>query len=85
MIPFLIEMGPRMPRMMGRFEHNPGILLVVQIIIIALTLLIVWWIFRGQTKRDYDMKDSPLEILKKRYAAGEITKKQFEEIKRDLK
>ena len=28
--------------------------------------------------------ESPLEILKRRYAKGEITKEQFEEMKRDL-
>ena len=29
-------------------------------------------------------KNSPMEILKQRYARGEITKEQFEEMKRDL-
>ena len=28
--------------------------------------------------------ETPIEILKKRYAKGEITKEQFEEMKRDL-
>ena len=28
--------------------------------------------------------ETPLEILKKRYARGEITREQFEEIKREL-
>ncbi len=29
-------------------------------------------------------RETPLEILKARYARGEITKQQFEDIKRDL-
>ncbi len=28
--------------------------------------------------------ESPLDILKKRYSRGEITKEQFQELKRDL-
>ena len=28
--------------------------------------------------------ESPLEILKRRYARGEITKEQFEEMRRDI-
>jgi putative membrane protein len=80
----LIAQVPREALRMGKFGQNPGAMLIVQIIIIVLALIVVWWILKGQ-KKDYDLKDSPLEILKKRYAAGEITKKQFEDIKKDLK
>jgi len=30
------------------------------------------------------LRETPLEIAQKRYARGEITKEQFEELKRDL-
>jgi putative membrane protein len=29
-------------------------------------------------------KETPVEILRRRYAAGELTKEQFEEMKRDV-
>lgn len=51
------------------------------LIIVGIVLLVKW--LGGQksrTKRD----DSALEILKKRYASGEISKEEFEEKKKDL-
>jgi len=44
--------------------------------------LIVWLI--QQNSRGTSRKDGALEIAKNRYAKGEITKKEFEEIKRAL-
>lgn len=34
--------------------------------------------------REISGAESPLEILKKRYAEGEISKEEYEEMKRDL-
>jgi putative membrane protein len=34
--------------------------------------------------REGSVSESPLEILKKRYAKGEISKEEYEEMKRDL-
>lgn len=46
--------------------------------------LIVWGIMR-LTKRGNSMKEhTPLDIAKERYAKGEISKEEFEQIKKDL-
>ena len=44
-------------------------------------LMIEW---RKRMNRSRETRESPLEIIKRRYAKGEITKKQFEEMKKDL-
>jgi len=48
-------------------------------------MLLVWifltpWDVPGQKKKP----DSPMEILKKRYARGEINKEQYEEMRGNL-
>jgi putative membrane protein len=45
--------------------------------------LIVWGISR-LTGHGHVDKPTPLEIAKERYARGEITREQFEEIKKNL-
>jgi putative membrane protein len=52
-------------------------LLPVIVIIIALYL-----IMRAQKGRT--IQETPLEILKKRYAKGEITKEEYDRMKQDL-
>lgn len=51
-----------------------------------LWLVMIFWIFAipydipGQRNK----KDSPLDILKKRFASGKITLKEYEEMKKNL-
>ncbi len=53
--------------------------------IIALILLIRWLLQAGTDSSDTsDQSSSSLEILKQRYARGEIDKAEFEEKKKDL-
>ncbi len=49
-------------------------------LIVGGVLLVKWLMGPGAIGRE----DSALEILKKRYARGEINKQEFEERKRDL-
>lgn len=58
-------------------------------LIVLGVIFLIWAIFRGhhdESTYEDDMKDedTALEILKKRYAKGEITKKEFLEMKKDI-
>ena len=48
---------------------------------VALIALIVYLVVRGQSS---GAKETPLDILKKRYARGEISREEFERMKKDL-
>jgi putative membrane protein len=48
----------------------------------GLIALVIWGINR--TRQGTGGGPTPLEIAKQRYARGEITKEQFEEIKRNI-
>jgi len=51
----------------------------------AIIWLIVWSIKRlSQSGRTNDSSKTPYEILKERYARGEITREQFEQMKKDM-
>jgi putative membrane protein len=52
----------------------------------SLIALIVWAVHRITDRRDggTDRAKTPLDYLKERYARGEITKEEFDRIKRDL-
>ena len=60
---------------------------------VAIIGLIVYLIVnQGNKNREFHLpppqmlphQDSPLDILKKRYAKGEINKEQFEQMKKDI-
>ena len=77
--------------MMYGFNNSLGMgngnLLVWAIGLIFL-VIIIWVVVKVVTHRNkLNHPDfmSPLDILKKRYAKGEISKSEFEEKKRDLK
>jgi putative membrane protein len=55
------------------------------ITIFIITTLILYYLMRStQGRRFSQNKESPLDILKRRYANGEITSEEFEERKRIL-
>jgi putative membrane protein len=46
--------------------------------------LIIWLIARSRRNQVSGEKSGPIEIAKERYAKGEITREQFEQLKKDL-
>ena len=62
------------------YGHGWGMWLIPVLFILA-AYLVIKNISQG---RNFQNGETPLEILKKRYARGEITREQFEEMKKDL-
>ncbi len=56
--------------------------LVMGLLTVAGLVALVVWIVRGFGRRQ--TADAPLEIARTRYARGEITQAEFEEIKKNL-
>jgi len=55
------------------------------ILIISLVLVLIWNNTRERDKYiPFEKNETALDILKKRYAKGEITKEQFEQMKKDV-
>jgi len=50
----------------------------------GLIALIIWGIMRLAKRSDSAPKHDPLDVAKGRYAKGEISREEFEQIKKDL-
>ncbi len=54
------------------------------LLIVGIVLLVVWVVQKAVGGGADRLEEPALEILKKRYARGEISKEEYEEKKRDL-
>lgn len=69
--------------MWGMWGIGMGLVMLVfwGLVIAALVYAVRWLATQG---RQQPRGESPLDIAKRRYASGEITREQFEALKRDL-
>ncbi|MBI5420551.1 MAG: SHOCT domain-containing protein [Deltaproteobacteria bacterium] len=54
------------------------------VLVVGVVLLAVWVVRKFATGAGEKAEESPLDILKKRYARGEISREEYEEKKRDI-
>jgi putative membrane protein len=60
--------------------------LILTFIVVVVLLVWLWFTRIGiPITSAVTRRETPLEVLKARYARGEITKEQFEQMKEDLK
>lgn len=52
------------------------------ILVIAVPVLLVAWL--GNRRNFFNKQESALDVLKKRYAAGEIDRETFERMRKDI-
>jgi|SRR3990167_539469 len=75
--------GGMMPWGFGGGLFGGLFMLIWWAIIIVVIVALVKWV-AGQTKGTHGHEKTPLDILKERYAKGEINKEEFEAKKKDL-
>lgn len=76
-------MGPGMMGY-GAYGYNGIFMMIFGLLLMIGIVLLVVWLFRRYPVGDRYRDETPLEILKKRYARGEIDKDEFEQKKKDL-
>lgn len=59
-------------------------MLVFWALIIAGAVMLFRWLSESRRTKFSDRQEMPTDILKRRYAAGEISKDEFDRIKKDL-
>ncbi|MBS3136329.1 SHOCT domain-containing protein [Candidatus Woesearchaeota archaeon] len=55
--------------------------LFFQLLIFAVFFAVLWWLLKEGSHRS---REEPIAILKKRLARGDITRKEFEELKKEI-
>lgn len=61
-----------------------GYMWLFWILVLGGLIFLIWWIIKQSQSRPSGSEDDALEILKKKYAKGEIDKEEFEQKKKDI-
>lgn len=75
--------GPRMMEW-DFFWHAGPFGMVFMLLFWFAVIYVIVSIFRAIFGRKKEERETPMDILKRRYAAGEITKAEFDQMKRDI-
>lgn len=68
----------------GHLFYGGGFMWVFWILIIAGIFFLIQNMVKGNTDQSSSGNDSPLDILKKRYARGEIDEEEYERRRKEL-
>ena len=65
------------------FGFGGGLMWMILLILVG---LVIYFLFRASKLKGFDgeNKETPLDILKRRYAEGEIIKEEFDRMKADI-
>lgn len=78
-------MGPWMMNWgFGLWWFMPFIMIAFWIVVIVGMVSLIRWLMRSERGREIKSEETALDILKKRYAKGEISKEDFERMKKDI-
>jgi putative membrane protein len=70
--------------MSGNYGFMGGFMWIFWILVIVGLVILIKWIVQQNRPGESRVGDSSLEILKRRYARGDIDKQEFEYKKKDL-
>ncbi|RJQ15679.1 SHOCT domain-containing protein [Candidatus Woesearchaeota archaeon] len=57
---------------------------IFQLVILILLFLIIWWLVKSSGSFGYKTDETAAGILKKRLAKGEITLKEYNQLKKEI-
>jgi putative membrane protein len=69
---------------MGGTYAGIGFGWLFQILMFVAFFLIVWMVIKSNPNLGKSTKGKPIDILRRRLAKGEITKKEYEELKKEI-